>query len=51
MLSNVATDVVMESAVRPWQDIDRDLRVIAKRRGALDADESRLLCDVVRSEV
>jgi len=34
-----------------WQDIDRDLRALAKRRGRVDADEARLLCSAVRIEV
>jgi hypothetical protein len=45
------SDVAATRDVRTWQEIDRDLRAVARRRGALDADESRLLCDVVRSEV
>src|ERR1700710_2710596 len=36
---------------RSWQDIDRALRSIAKRRGALDAEEAVLLCAVVRREI
>jgi hypothetical protein len=36
---------------RSWQDIDRALRSIAKRRGALDAEEAVLLCSVVRREI
>jgi hypothetical protein len=36
---------------RSWQDIDRALRSIAKRRCALDAEEAVLLCSVVRREI
>ncbi|HET9990565.1 MAG TPA: DUF222 domain-containing protein, partial [Kofleriaceae bacterium] len=36
---------------RSWQDIDRDLRSIAKRQRALDAEEAVLLCAVVRREI
>src|SRR5512141_2545245 len=36
---------------RSWQDIDRDLRAIAKRQRALDAEEAVLLCAVVRREI
>jgi hypothetical protein len=50
-MQSEVSDVALSCGVRTWREIDRDLRVIAKRRGALDADESRLLCDVVRSEV
>ena len=34
-----------------WKVIDRQLRTIAKRRGALDCDEAILLCEVSRHEV
>src|SRR5260221_14455650 len=34
-----------------WQDIDRELRALAKRRGRMDAEEAQLLCGAVRIEV
>ena len=36
---------------RSWQEIDRDLRAIANRQRALDAEEAVLLCVVVRREI
>ncbi|MEO6776974.1 MAG: HNH endonuclease [Kofleriaceae bacterium] len=36
---------------RSWQEIDRELRAIAKRQRALDAEEAVLLCVVVRREI
>ena len=36
---------------RSWQDIDRELRALAKRQRALDAEEAILLCAVVRREI
>ncbi|MEO6774578.1 MAG: DUF222 domain-containing protein, partial [Kofleriaceae bacterium] len=36
---------------RSWQEIDRELRTIAKRRCAIDAEEAVLLCVVVRREI
>src|ERR1700742_2085907 len=36
---------------RSWQEIDRELRAIAKRQRALDAEEAILLCTVVRREI
>lgn len=34
-----------------WQEIDRELRSIAKRQRVLDAEEAALLCVVVRREI
>src|SRR6266446_2241574 len=34
-----------------WQDIDRELRAHAKRRGRIDSDEARLLCSASRLEI
>ena len=34
-----------------WQEIDRDLRALARRRCTIDAEEAVLLCRVVRAEV
>jgi hypothetical protein len=60
MQSNVATqgssvvtkgNVFVGGGRRSWQDIDRALRSIAKRRCALDAEEAVLLCSVVRREI
>ncbi len=34
-----------------WREIDRALRVIAKRRGALDREEAVLLCRAARREI
>jgi hypothetical protein len=36
---------------RSWQDIDRELRALAQRQRALDAEEAILLCAVVRREI
>jgi hypothetical protein len=36
---------------RSWREIDRDLRAIAKQRGALDANEAMLLRAAVREEI
>jgi len=44
-------NVFVDGARRSWQDIDRELRAIAKRQRALDADEAALLCVVVRREI
>src|SRR5512141_2121952 len=44
-------NVFMGGVRRSWQDIDRDLRSIAKRQRALDAEEAVLLCAVVRREI
>jgi len=44
-------NVFVGGARRSWQDIDRDLRSIAKRQRALDAEEAVLLCEVVRREI
>jgi len=41
----------MQASRHRWQDIDRDLRALSKRRGRLDADEARLLCNAARLEV
>ncbi len=41
---------IAETAPR-WKVIDRQLRTIAKRRGALDCDEAMLLCEAARHEV
>src|ERR1700712_179995 len=51
--SNVATkgNVFMGGERPSWQDIDRALPSIAKRRCALDAEEAVLLCSVVRREI
>src|SRR5262249_45892284 len=40
-----------DGARRNWQEIDRDLRAIAKRRGALDAEEAQLLSAAARDEI
>jgi hypothetical protein len=34
-----------------WQEVDRELRSVAKRRCALDAEEARLLSRAVRGEI
>jgi hypothetical protein len=36
---------------REWQAVDRELRALAKRRSALDADEMQLLACAIRVEV
>src|ERR1700709_2271494 len=53
MPSSVVTkgNVFVSGERRSWQDIDRALRSIAKRRGALDAEEAVLLGAVVRPEI
>jgi len=53
MQRNVETkgNVFVGGARRSWQDIDRDLRSIAKRQRALDAEEAVLLCAAMRSEI
>ncbi len=38
-------------AMPRWKRIDRELRTIAKQRGALDRDEAILLCEAARHEV
>src|SRR3569623_598485 len=47
MMGNVFTD----GERRSWQDIDRDLRGLAQRQRALDAEEAVLLCAVARREI
>ncbi|MEP6860053.1 MAG: DUF222 domain-containing protein [Deltaproteobacteria bacterium] len=44
-------NVYVGGARRSWQEIDRELRAIAKRQRALDAEEAVLLCTVVRREI
>ena len=34
-----------------WKEIDRELRRLARRRAALDAEEARWLRDAVRAEI
>src|SRR5580698_9892254 len=36
---------------REWLQIDRELRALAKRRSALDAEEAQLLTRAVRGEI
>jgi hypothetical protein len=50
---NVGTkgNVFVGGERRSWQEIDRELRAIAKRQRALDAEEAVLLCVVVRREI
>ena len=40
-----------DAGEREWQTIDRELRALAKRRCALDADEMQLLARAIRVEV
>ena len=40
-----------EGQRQSWQDIDRALRDVARRRGALDAEEAQLLCIAVQREI
>jgi len=47
MMGNVFTD----GERRSWQDIDRELRALAQRQRALDAEEAVLLCAVARREI
>ncbi len=44
-------DVWAASSVPGWQDIDRGLRTIARKRGALDVEEAALLCLANRCEI
>lgn len=44
-------NVFVGGARRSWQEVDRELRAIAKRQRALDAEEAMLLCTVVRREI
>jgi len=39
------------ASARDWREIDRNLRRIARRRAALDADEARWLREAVRAEI
>ncbi len=39
------------NSVPAWQDIDRGLRTIARKRGALDVEEAALLCLANRCEI
>jgi len=48
---NETTDAAATAPRHRWQDIDRNLRALAKRRGGIDAYEARLLCSAVRLEV
>ncbi|HET9989800.1 MAG TPA: hypothetical protein VFQ65_14810 [Kofleriaceae bacterium] len=44
-------NVFVGGARRSWQEIDGELRAIAKRQRALDAEEAVLLCTVVHREI
>ncbi|MEO8840643.1 MAG: HNH endonuclease signature motif containing protein [Kofleriaceae bacterium] len=42
---------VSNGAGTSWQEVDRELRALARRRCTIDAEEAVLLCRVVRAEV
>src|SRR5450432_1147190 len=46
-----STNVVSVGASHSWQEIDRNLRTIAKRQRALDAEEATLLCIASRVRI
>src|SRR5450432_84786 len=46
-----STEMVLVGSASNWQEIDRDLRMIAKRQRALDADEVALLCVASRMRI
>jgi hypothetical protein len=46
-----STEMVLVGDAYRWQDVDRDLRTIAKRQRALDADEAGLLCVAKRVRI
>ncbi len=50
-LSEVGSGAAPANAMPSWQSIDRGLRTIAKRRGALDVEEGALLCLANRTEI
>ena len=47
----VATTTAVPTAAPTWADVDRELRSIAKRRAALDADEARWLREAERLKI
>ena len=49
--NDVGEAMGIADATPRWKLIDRQLRTIAKRRGALDCDEAMLLCEAARHEV
>jgi len=49
--AQIMGNVFTGSERRSWQDIDRELRALAQRQRALDAEEALLLCAVVRYEI
>src|SRR5580765_5128797 len=40
-----------DASTHDWREIDRNLRRIARRRAALDAEEARWLREAVRAEI
>jgi hypothetical protein len=46
-----STEMVLIGGSRSWQEIDRNLRTIAKRQRALDAEEAALLCIASRVRI
>src|SRR5450755_2193372 len=51
LMDGGSTEMVLVGAQQSWQEIDRDLRTIAKRQRALDADEAALLCIAKRVRI
>src|SRR5580698_3432515 len=49
--STIANERCGAATSRDWQQIDRALRALAKRRGALDAEEAQLLARALRGEI
>ena len=51
LMDGGSMEMALVGAQNGWQEIDRDLRVIARRQRALDADEAALLCVAARVRV
>jgi len=51
LMDGGSTEIVLVGGQHSWQEIDRDLRMIAKRQRALDADEVALLCVASRMRI
>ena len=51
LMDGGSMELVLVGGEHSWQEIDRDLRMIAKRQRALDADEVALLCIAERVRI
>src|SRR2546423_13666891 len=51
MLNSGVSEISEARSERDWQKVDRELRGIAKRRAALDADEARWLREAQRLRI